>query len=553
MQCCFAWQRLFPKKPAAQALGILTVGFLPANLYLGMSVTNDPMAGLWVTLACYLFLRMETGEKGRMLTVAGLGLALGLAILTKFNSVLVLPVFLAASGIQSLRNDKNLIGVSLRNLGIIAIVCLLTCGWHYVRAWQQIGALPLPNSQTNPAAAWWQYPGYRTSSYFLSFGQALGTPVFSGLQSFADGIYSTFWADGLISGHSELTSRPPWNYDLMSLSCLVAMVPTILIIIGFIIYLRKCLRTPEPVPLLLAGMLAALVTGIMLLALQSPWISPVKAFYALPALVPLSAMIAAGAMAITRRNRTIQTTLWILLLLWLTTTYSSYWIRDNNHELWRNRAYTRMMNNDAAGAKASIDQALQLNPTDARSRYLLAGILQCSGNPKDAINEGKESLRLNPNSPAVLNDLAQMLSFGDTQEKTDAVTDARHACELTDYRQVKFIVTLAETQFRAGQLKDSIESFELASELAKSQGDLKTRGNLVLTLNNLAWLLATQPGRNTQDGVYAIRLAHQACEMTGNQKTVFLGTLAAAYARAGNFEEAVKTGEKSLCLGRATR
>ena len=51
-----------------------------------------------------------------------------------------------------------------------------------------------------------------------------------------------------------------------------------------------------------------------------------------------------------------------------------------------------------------------------------------------------------------------------------------------------------------------------------------------------------------RDGAEAVRLAERACELTRFQRTVMVGTLAAAYAEAGRFAEAVATGQKACAL-----
>jgi len=67
-------------------------------------------------------------------------------------------------------------------------------------------------------------------------------------------------------------------------------------------------------------------------------------------------------------------------------------------------------------------------------------------------------------------------------------------------------------------------------------------------LNNLAWLLATSPDPSLRDGTCAVQLAEHACALTHFQKTIFVGTLAAAYAEAGRFDEAVATAQKACAL-----
>jgi tetratricopeptide (TPR) repeat protein len=70
-------------------------------------------------------------------------------------------------------------------------------------------------------------------------------------------------------------------------------------------------------------------------------------------------------------------------------------------------------------------------------------------------------------------------------------------------------------------------------------------------LNNLAWLLATSPDAAVRDGAEAVRLAEQGCRLTDYKQAQMLGTLAAAYAEAGRFTEAVTTAQKAIELARA--
>jgi len=67
-------------------------------------------------------------------------------------------------------------------------------------------------------------------------------------------------------------------------------------------------------------------------------------------------------------------------------------------------------------------------------------------------------------------------------------------------------------------------------------------------LNNLAWQLATSPDPKSRDATQAVQLALRACEQTRYEKAVFLGTLAAAYAEAGKFDDAVATAQRACDL-----
>jgi hypothetical protein len=67
-------------------------------------------------------------------------------------------------------------------------------------------------------------------------------------------------------------------------------------------------------------------------------------------------------------------------------------------------------------------------------------------------------------------------------------------------------------------------------------------------LNNQAWTFATSPAANIRNGTRAVALAERACELTHYQKTIYVGTLAAAYAEAGQFDEAMAAAEKACTL-----
>jgi tetratricopeptide (TPR) repeat protein len=69
--------------------------------------------------------------------------------------------------------------------------------------------------------------------------------------------------------------------------------------------------------------------------------------------------------------------------------------------------------------------------------------------------------------------------------------------------------------------------------------------------NNLARLLATCPQASLRDGAKAVELARQANALTGGKNPNFLRTLAAAYAEAGRFPEAVETAQRALQLAGA--
>ena len=69
-------------------------------------------------------------------------------------------------------------------------------------------------------------------------------------------------------------------------------------------------------------------------------------------------------------------------------------------------------------------------------------------------------------------------------------------------------------------------------------------------MNSLAWLLATRKEAHFYNPGEAVELAQRACELTDYKQLELLDTLAAAYAAAGRFSDAVTAAQKTLELAR---
>ena len=77
---------------------------------------------------------------------------------------------------------------------------------------------------------------------------------------------------------------------------------------------------------------------------------------------------------------------------------------------------------------------------------------------------------------------------------------------------------------------------------------LRIRPGFPEALNNLAWLLTTSEQADIKNPADAVPLAERACELTLYSTPDYISTLAAAYAGAGRFDEAMATAEKACAL-----
>jgi Flp pilus assembly protein TadD len=88
----------------------------------------------------------------------------------------------------------------------------------------------------------------------------------------------------------------------------------------------------------------------------------------------------------------------------------------------------------------------------------------------------------------------------------------------------------------------------MAAALATHRKMLELRPGHPVSANNVAWILATSPDASLRDPAEAIEHAEHVCRVTRNRLPSALDTLAAAYASAGRFAEAVDTAQNALAL-----
>ena len=180
--------------------------------------------------------------------------------------------------------------------------------------------------------------------------------------------------------------------------------------------------------------------------------------------------------------------------------------------------------------------ALLLDPDNADAHFNFGLALEALGDVRGAIAQEAESARLDPDQPDTHYDLGLFLAQAGRLE--DAKKELLEALRLKpNYPEAHAKLGMAFGQL--GEPGSAIKQYEQALQL---------NPNLIEPLNNLAWIHAANSEAEFRNGAEAVRLAQRACELTGNAQPALLGTLAAAYAEAGQFKDAVEAGTKARDL-----
>jgi tetratricopeptide (TPR) repeat protein len=160
------------------------------------------------------------------------------------------------------------------------------------------------------------------------------------------------------------------------------------------------------------------------------------------------------------------------------------------------------------------------------------------GDLDSAIADCTDAIRLDPDNPAAYQLRAEYhRSRGDDEE---AEADERKVQQLERPIDAVKAYNRGVGHFRNGEFDKAIADFTEALQLDPENAD---------AYDCFAWLRATCPKPELRDGEQALRHAEKACELTQWKAPAHFGSLAAAHAELGRFDEAVKWQKKYLESG----
>lgn len=392
---------VFPGDPRRQVIGLVMTAFLPAHLYLYQFPTNEVLVITLSSAVLFMTLRDLRDEEPSLRGQVLLGALLGLALLTKVTALLLVPVIL---GVLALRVTRLPRGHHLRGLvgiGMFVLTALLVCGWHYVRLWLRFGSPFIGGWDARTGFLWWQDPGYHTLPDYLRFGRVLISPIFAGFHSIWDGLYSTLWGDGLVSGAPALTLAPPWSYDLMSPGYLLALIPAAATALGAFATFIGWVRRPNSVDTLLLGLASLVWVSILYMTLLAPYYAHNKAFHGLAAgLLPLSVFAARGLDLVIGRRRWLAGILLMALGTWALTAYATFWVDGGSAQARAALGIASLANGEAQHGEALLRDALTRDPEEWDARVALARHLLSRRGPRAEVERVLEAEKSQPNIAA---------------------------------------------------------------------------------------------------------------------------------------------------------
>ncbi len=184
-------------------------------------------------------------------------------------------------------------------------------------------------------------------------------------------------------------------------------------------------------------------------------------------------------------------------------------------------------------ALVHLKKAVRLQPRLPDAHYNLGAVLLAQGHAGEALDQFQIQVDLAPDDAVAQANLANVLV--DSGLKADAIPYYEKALKIQpDFAEAHY--KLANILDQQGEAAQAIVHYRQA--LQSQPANLKAR-------NNLAWILATSPQASTRNGREAVRLAAEAEKLSGGTNAIVLGTLAAAYAEAAKFPDAIATAQKA--------
>jgi tetratricopeptide (TPR) repeat protein len=187
-------------------------------------------------------------------------------------------------------------------------------------------------------------------------------------------------------------------------------------------------------------------------------------------------------------------------------------------------------------AKADIEKALELRP-DLTQAILMRSLIAAQAKKYgEAIADIRTLLQSDPQNEELRLQLGGYYAADNRPRKAIEIFDQLIENDNDNWQAHR---ARADALLSIGEHAKAIEDYEIA---------LKSQPDDSHMLNNLAWVLATSTDDNIRNAKRSIEIGTKACEVTDYKAPHILSTLAAGYAEAGDWDNAVKWSNKAVEL-----
>lgn len=200
-----------------------------------------------------------------------------------------------------------------------------------------------------------------------------------------------------------------------------------------------------------------------------------------------------------------------------------------------NRGLALREQGQTAQAIKDFTQAISIDPKNTQA-YMLRGLsLMDDGHYEAAVKDFEAAASNAPKAPDPQNQLGVALRALDRND--EALAAFEKALTLAP-KHAEALANRGFSRCLKGEFAGAVADYEAALELQPNNPEF---------LNDFAWLLATCRDESFLNADRALELSKKANELTGEPPLPeFLDTLAAAYARKGDFKSAITTAGKAL-------
>jgi Tfp pilus assembly protein PilF len=203
------------------------------------------------------------------------------------------------------------------------------------------------------------------------------------------------------------------------------------------------------------------------------------------------------------------------------------------HQAWKSLGRVLCAKKEFDAAQSAYQMALLYAPNKTGIYNNLGDLFLATGQLEEAITNFQSALELEPDQPEICKKLGH--AFTQNHEPDQAVIQFQNALRLQP-DDAEAELGLAMILGSTGRNSEAINHYHKAINLDT---------NSLIALNNLSWLLATASDAGLRNGNEAVRLTEHACQLTQYKEAFLIGTLAAAYAESGRFNDAIATAQKA--------